>query len=757
MSEQYEFARRSEPLKMKVSKLPGAASGEGAGTARREIRVALVGNPNSGKTTLFNAMTGLRHKVANYPGVTVEKKVGSVTHNDARITLLDLPGTYSLSARSEDERIVRDLLLGLVTSEAPIDVVVICIDASQLERNLFLATQVLDLGIPAVVALTMNDEALHLGRGIDPEKLAGQLGCTVVETVAPRLRGIENLKAAIVDGVGREPAILPWSIGEKVLASIEHLAAHLGQHRPLKRYFLRQIAVQLLLDTREDHTLLALPGTRELIHKLRHGLEESGVAWRLSEARGRYQWIRTAARESRLDSQPGFAATRSDKADKLLTHPLWGSLVFATAMAVVFQSIFSWAGPFMDAIDGMMGWIAATVGAWLPAGPLKGLIVDGIIGGVGGVIIFVPQIVLLFMFIALLEDSGYLARAAFLMHRHMRRVGLGGNSFIPMLSGFACAIPAVMATRTISDEKTRLITMLVVPLTSCSARLPVYALMIAAFIPALPLFFGFTLQGAVLWGAYVFSIIAAAFVALVLRRTILKGKPQPFIMEMPPYRWPSLRTVALTMWDRGKIFVVQAGTVILAINIILWFLASFPQSAKVAAEHEALRTTAAAMLSGEALETELAAIDNAEAGAQLRGSAAGWLGRTIEPLIEPLGFDWKIGVGLLASFAAREVFVSTMAIVYNVGDADETSPTLIQAIQQDRNTAGALVYSPLVALNIIIFFILACQCMSTVAIVKRETNSWKWPLFMVGYMTALAYVVSLVFYQLTSRIWPHLA
>jgi ferrous iron transport protein B len=717
----------------------------------RSIRIALAGNPNSGKTTLFNALTGMHQKVANYPGVTVEKKEGHFTHKGQPFTLVDLPGTYSLSATSEDEKLVRDVLLGVFPNE-PVDMVLLVVDASHLERHLYLATQVLDLGLPVVVALTMNDEARYLGKAVDPAVLAPALGVPVVEVIAPKGHGLLELRSTITEAIGAVPTALPWRIGDQFLQNIDELALHIAEHRPAPLSFRRYVALQMLLEHRREHPLLHLPGVSDLVAKHRSKLDASGIRWREAEARGRYAWIKDAARESR-QPQHGYVPTLSDKVDRVVMHPIAGLAIFLAVMAVIFQSIFSWAAPFMGAIDSAFSWLGTTVSAALPPGPLAGLLVDGVIAGVGSVVIFIPQILLLFLFIALLEDSGYMARAAFLMNRHMRRFGLHGRAFIPMLSGFACAIPAIMATRTISDPKDRLVTILVVPLTSCSARLPVYALMIAAAIPPVAIFGGFTAQGATLWGAYAFSLAAAVLMALLFRRTILKGAPQAFIMELPPYRLPSLRTVLTTMWERGKLFLTQAGTIILSISILLWFLASFPASPAVTAEYAGLRTAASSTLTGEALETRLGELDHAEQGAQLRSSFAGRLGNLIEPVIQPLGFDWKIGIGLIASFAAREVFVSTMAIVYNVGEADETSPSLMEAIRGDTNPAtGKPLFTTLVAVNLMLFFILACQCMSTVAVVKRETNSWKWPLFMLGYMTALAYIVCLAVYQFGTRV-----
>jgi ferrous iron transport protein B len=738
---------------------PGPAQGTAAGgsSGRRTIRVALAGNPNSGKTTLFNALTGLHQKVGNYPGVTVEKKEGSLSVHGVELQLLDLPGTYSLNATSDDERVVRDALLGLLPGEPPADMVLVVVDASRVERHLFLATQVLDLGVPVVMALTMNDEARQQKRAVDPALLAAEVGVPVVEVHAARGLGIGALKQALLDAVGRVPAAPPWSMGDAVLGAVDRLAANIGKQRPAPTGFLRQAAWQLIIGSGEEHPLAALPGIRELAAQLRAELEASGVRWREAEARGRYAWIKQAVQGASVPN-PAYKPSRSDRVDSVVTHPVWGLVVFVAVMGIVFQSIFTWAAPFMDFIDQAFTRLADAAGAALPAGPLSGLLTDGVIKGVGAVVIFLPQILLLFLFIALLEDSGYLARAAFLMNKHMRRAGLHGRSFIPMMSGFACAIPAIMATRTIPDKRDRLLTMLVVPLTSCSARLPVYTLMIAAFIPAIPLFAGFTLQGAVLWGAYVFSLLSAVAAAFVLRRTVpeLRGKPQPFILELPPYRWPHWKTVLLSMWERGKLFLTQAGTVILSINIVLWFLASFPVDHAAQAQYEAQKAQARATLSGAALDTQLAALDADEQGALLRGSLAGRLGHLIEPAIKPLGFDWKIGIGLIGAFAAREVFVSTLAVVYNVGgNADEHSDSLIHTLQKEVNPqTGRAVYSPLVALNLIIFFILACQCMSTIAVVKRETGGWKWPLFMLGYMTALAWVVCFAFYQTATRLWP---
>jgi ferrous iron transport protein B len=386
----------------------------------------------------------------------------------------------------------------------------------------------------------------------------------------------------------------------------------------------------------------------------------------------------------------------------------------------------------------------------MPAGPLKGLVVDGVIAGIGGVLIFLPQILLLFFFIAILEDSGYMARAAFLMNRHMRRAGLHGRAFIPLLSGFACSIPGIMATRTIGDRRDRLVTMLVVPLVSCSARLPVYALMIAAFVPPTAILGKFfSLQGLVLWCAYLFSLAAAITVAYLLRSTVLRGKVQPFVMELPPYRIPDWRTVLITMWERGRVFLTQAGTIILAMNIVLWFLLSYPANPPLSQDYGAMRLAASQALNGDELDLRLDEIARLESSERMSLSYAGRLGRVIEPALKPLGFDWKIGIGLIGSLAAREVFVATMAVVYGIGSADDQQASLVSSFRREFNT--------LVGISVMIFFILACQCLATVAIVKRESRSWGWAAFQFGYMTLLAYTASLIFYQVASSIWPELA
>jgi ferrous iron transport protein B len=719
------------------------------GSAPNSPLVAVIGNPNSGKTSLFNALTGLHQKVGNYPGVTVEKREGLVRHGEGSLRLLDLPGTYSLQPVSDDERVVRDVMFGLLPQQQAPSAVLLVIDATQLNRQLMLVLQVMELGLPAVVALTMMDEAQASGTKVDAEQLAAELGVPVVAVHAPSGKNIARLKLELAESLERTRSVAAERGSSALEAALGQLAVHLAKCNAIAPRLQRQLALQLLLDQAGEHPLASLDGAGELARQLRSELEAAGVAWQKIDTQRRFA-AADRITELVINRRKGYRPSISDRADRWLTHPIGGLIVFALVMALVFQAVFTWSAPMMGWIEDAVGWLGRLAANWLPEGPLRGLVVDGVIGGVGSVLVFLPQILLLFLFIALLEDSGYMSRAAMLMNKHMRRAGLSGRSFIPMMCGFACAIPAVMATRTIPDKRDRLITMLVVPLISCSARLPVYTLMIAACVPAIPLLGSFNTQGATLLAAYLFSLIAAITAAFVMRKSILRGQTPPFILEMPPYRWPHLRTVLTAMWERGKVFVSQAGTIILAMNVLLWFLASFPQQPGIAAQYAAQKSILQASgIPQEQLEPQLAMLDSAEAGDKLRASYAGHLGQLLEPVIRPLGFDWKIGIGLIGSFAAREVFVSTVATVYNLGDNGDGTVTLAEAMRKDVDPrTGKPVFSLLVALNLILFYILACQCMSTIAIVKRETGGWKWPMFMLGYMTALAYVTCLLFYQL---------
>lgn len=639
---------------------------DGKGTEIGALTVALAGNPNAGKTTLFNALTGLKQKVANYPGVTVERKIGIWRTEAGSHSVIDLPGLYSLDATSIDERIARDVLSGQRTDVPKPDVVVAVVDATNLERNLYLVTQILEHKLPTVIALTMIDIFEREGHELDSEKLGEMLGCRVVAVNSKTDRGLNELAEAVLE------------------------AAENGKSETASRSVFETDGNQIF---------------------------------------ARYKFIsdvvQTTVRHNDRD-----AHRISDKIDSVLTHRFFGLAVLIGLLLLIFQAIFSWAAMPMELLDEGFGSLGGAVRDALPEGILTDLLVDGIIAGVGAILVFLPQIVLLFVFISLLEDTGYMARAAFLLDKLMSRVGLHGKAFLPLISSFACAIPGIMATRTIEDRRDRFATIMIAPFMSCSARLPVYTLMIAAFFTGQTIF-GFISLGAVLMlGMYALGIFTAVAIAFLLKRTMLKAPPPPFIMEMPPYRMPSLRTVFQNVLERAGLFVKRAGTVILAISIVLWALTYFPRSEVT-------------QISAGSEQTEIEG-----ESVQLQNSYAGMLGRTIEPVIQPLGFDWKIGVALIASFAAREVLVSTLSIIYNVGkDADAESETLVAAIRDAKRDDGSPVWTPLTAVTLMVFFVLAMQCMSTVAVVRRETNSWRWTLFMVGYMTALAYAAAFITYQ----------
>jgi ferrous iron transport protein B len=652
----------------------------------RPLTIAVAGNPNAGKTSLFNSLTGLRQKVANYPGVTVESKTGLWTLKDELppAHLIDLPGLYSLDATSIDEQIARDVLVGRSQLVKP-DAIVVVVDATNLVRNLYLATQLIDIGLPLVIALTMFDLAERGQLKIDVDNLSSALGVPVVPFVAKQGRGTRKLAQAILDAIAQHD-----------------FAVNTG----------------------------------------RESVDQANPERRANTIR-RYSLIEQIVNDT-VQAQDDEGRSVSERIDAVVTHRFAGPLILLLVMILVFQAIFSWANLPMNLISQVFGALGNVVRANLPEGILTSLLADGIIAGVGGVLVFLPQIFLLFLFISVLEDSGYMARAAFLMDRVMRTFGLHGKAFMPLLSSFACAVPGIMATRTIENPKDRLATIMIAPFMSCSARLPVYTLMIAAVFSGQKVFGFLSIGVVIILGMYALGIAVAVIVSWILKHTILKGPATPFMMELPPYRLPSVANVGHAIFQRVGLFVKRAGTVILAISILLWAMAAFP------------RATNAPLHLGEgkgerellAAQTPTPALPQGERAIQLQNSYAGRVGHFIEPAIAPLGFDWRIGIGLIASFAARETIISTLSIVYNVGaDSGAKSTSLIDAIRSAKRPDGSPVWTPLVALSLMIFFVLACQCMSTVAIVRRETNSWRWPLFMVGYMLVLAYVASLITYQ----------
>jgi ferrous iron transport protein B len=729
--------------------------------ASNTLTVALIGNPNTGKSTLFTALAGVRQRVGNYPGVTVEKKSGHAEIDGRQFELIDLPGTYSLAPRSPDEMVAVDVLLGRQEGSATPHAVLCIVDASNLERNLYLVSQVLELGLPTVLALNMVDLAESRGLTLDVARLSNQLGVPVVPIQAHRRRGLDALRSALLaasDRPGNAPASpLPEPVQQEV--------ARLREAFPSGNAPPRYLAERLLLETTGylESTLLAGDGeaVRSELSAARSRLAEAGCPVPAVEAMARYGWVSKVLEG--VVRRPGERrVTATDRIDRVLTHRLWGTLVLAAVMLLLFSSIYWAAAPFMDAIDGGVAWLGERLAAALPDGALESLLVDGIVAGVGGVVVFLPQIVLLFFFIGILEDCGYMARAAYLMDKLMVRVGLSGKSFIPMLSSFACAIPGVMAARVIENRRDRLTTILVAPLMSCSARVPVYVLMTSAFVPATAWLGGWlTLQGLVTFAMYVLGIVAAAGVALVLKRTLLRGPTPPFVMELPTYKWPSLRLVLWRMADRGWAFIRRAGTLILAVSIVIWALLYYPRDPAAEARFETQRAGLEATLADlpdqspgrRDVEKKLTKLERKAIGEHQRQSLLGRAGHFIEPVVRPLGWDWRIGCAVIASFPAREVVVGTLGVIYNLGpDVDVTQKegrtALGAALKSARwDGTGERVFNLPVALSLMVFFSLCAQCAATLAVIKRETNSWRWPAFTFVYMTGLAYLAALVTYR----------
>jgi len=702
-----------------------SAAAKSAAAAKAPFQVVLTGNPNSGKTTVFNALTGLRARVGNYAGVTVERKEGKLQGADERVVVLDLPGTYSLSPQSLDEQIARDVLLERAAGVPPPSLVVVVIDGSNLERNLYFATQVIELGHPTILALNMVDVAERNGQKIDAAALSQELEIPVIPMVASAGTGIKELREQIVSaarsGNGRGSTRVFCNLPAAFEKELTAVAARLGEGSGNRRASARAEALLILADekfARNGETAYP-PAAREAVLAARRRLEEAGLDWRSAPIEARYECI-AAINQSVLEGETGLPReTFSDRLDRIVTHKVWGLMIFIGIMAVMFLTIFTLAQVPMKLLQDLFTFAGETLGRAIPPGEFQSLLINGVVQGVGAVVVFLPQICLLFLFIGLLEDTGYMARAAFLMDRLMSKVGLHGKSFIPMLSSFACAIPGIMATRTIETRKDRLVTILVAPLMSCSARLPVYTLLIAACLTG-----GVMTQSVTLLCMYLLGIVVALGMAWVFKKTLLRGETPMLVMELPPYKRPLAKVVLRHMWDRAKLFLRRAGTVILGINILLWFLATHP-----------------------AYHAQPGQSETAAAGEQLRNSYAGHAGRALQPVLAPLGFDWKMGIGIVSSFAAREVFVSTMAIVYNVSESsneEARTRNLAQVMRDQKRADGSTIYTPLTAITLMVFYVLALQCVSTVAIVRRETNTWKWPLFQWVYMGALAWIFAFI-------------
>jgi ferrous iron transport protein B len=695
------------------------------GTTRTGTRtVALVGNPNSGKTTVFNALTGLRQKVANYPGVTVERHEGTVRlESGQECLLLDLPGTYSLRASSPDEAIAVDVMLGRAAHTPPPDLIVCVVDAGNLERNLYLVSQLIDRRLPVLLALNMVDVARAHGTAVNASRLEKELGVPVIPMIANSGVGIAELRAAMETTPSPSLRAREWTLPEPVHRELEELTGMLiGSGRFTESSAFSE-AVDLLTSHPSDldRTDRYDPGIIQHVRLDHQKLDFLGFDRESVAVTARYSWIRqVVARSTERVAAPGLSTTQ--KLDAILTHRVWGMVVFLLIMALMFQSIFSWATAPMELIGDGFDALGGVVSDLLDPGPLRDLLVNGAIAGVSAVVMFLPQILFLFFFLTLLEDTGYMARAAYVMDRLMGRVGLPGKAFIPLLSSFACAIPGIMSARTIEKERDRVATMLVAPLMSCSARLPVYTLLIAAFIPATSVLGVFSLPGLTMFGLYLFGILAAMSIAWLLHRTLLRGAKTELLLELPPYKLPSVKSVLLTMWERAVIFLKQAGTIILGASIIMWFLASYPK------------------------------LQEGTPAERIEHSFAGRAGKLIEPAIEPLGFNWKIGIGLISSMFQREVFVSTMGTIYNIQDTEgEETSSLVQKMREDVDPAtGRPTWTLPVALALLVYYVLAMQCLSTVAIMRRETNGWKWPALQFATMSGLAYVAALVVYQVGS-------
>ena len=695
--------------------------------------IALMGNPNSGKTAIFNLLTGMNQKVSNYPGITVEKRKGTtLLAQNTQAEILDMPGTYSLTPESLDEKIVAQQVLDWMQEKEKPAAIISVVDAGNLSRNLYLTSQILDLDIPVIVALNMMDRVKRKNQDINCQALKKMLGAAAVVPMSAREKwGIKELQQALTviiqNKYTADKCGLKMKIPDSVIECIDPVSEILSQQHRYNEHLAKTQALRVItrksaLELYRDNSNLNA-GDMETLMSARDDailrIEEIGMNHRILEATIRYDMLDRALSESSIVIKDEIRdKSRSENADKILTHKWLGPLIFITLLYGIFQSIFTWATVPMEWIATGMGYIGNYFIRILPGGILRDLLVEGVISGVGAILIFLPQILFLMFFMTILEDTGYMARVAFMMDRLMNKIGLHGKSVLPLMSGYACAIPGIMATRTIDNWKERLITILVLPLMSCSARLPIYTLMIGAFIPNKPVLSILNLQGITMVFMYFLGTITAMIIAAIISRFIKERGRSSFVMEMPPYRIPLALSVFRQLFNRGKLFVINAGKIIMAISIVLWFLASFPKS-------------------------------ESNAGVfNIEQSYVGRIGHAIEPVIRPLGFDWKIGIGLITSFAAREVLVSTLATLYNVEEKGENVVGITEALKNDINqVTGLPIYTSLVALSLMVFYVYAAQCMATFAIIRNETNSWKWPLIMIVYMTGLAYMGSLLVYQ----------
>lgn len=699
-----------------------------------ELKIALVGNPNSGKSTLFNVLTGLNQKIGNFPGVTVEKKTGYCKLPDQRqAQITDLPGTYSFYPKSKDERIVLDALMDKSAPNYP-DLIVFVADASNLKRNLLLFSQIADLNIPVIIALNMMDLATQSGIEISVDELALKLGVQVIPISARKQQGIDRLKKAIQNNSSlalQNPSIEVESIAPELIRKIQE------ELKIDKPYQALQIAHQyqeigFLSDAEKGRVA-------ELCKEFEFHSQKSQA----TETIARYNFINDVLFDTvEVKTKPG-KETMSNRIDRVLTHRVFGFVIFFAILFLIFQAIFSWSEYPMTLIEDLFLWLTDQALKILPPGVFTDLIVDGVLAGLSGVIIFIPQIAILFACISVLEDTGYMSRVTFMMDKIMRKVGLSGKSIVPLIGGFACAVPSIMSARNIESWKDRMITIMVTPLIACSARLPVYTLLISLVVPDEKVWGFINLQGLALMSLYILSIISAIIVAWVMKQIIRSRERGYFIMELPVYRMPRWNNVLLTMYRSVKAFVFEAGKVIIAVSVILWVLSSYGPPKRFEQIEAKYSTTPMKQ------QHDPAELDRLVASEKLENSYAGVLGRSIEPVIKPIGFDWKIGIALITSFAAREVFVGTMATIYSVEADDAHMESVREKMASARNPeTGMPVFTVAVAFSLMVFYAFAMQCISTIAVVYRETKSWTWPAIQFAYMTTLAYLASLLVYQL---------
>lgn len=738
---------------MASSSLSGSSADKKA-IAKSNVHVALVGNPNTGKSTLFSALCGVPTRIGNYPGVTVEEKFGEYKDDRGQVTIIDLPGTYSLSARTPDEFVSVDILLGRRNAPA-LDAVIVIADATNLERNLYLFTQVRQLGLPIVLVLNMWDRVTAGECEIDPVQLAKNLDVEIVTTSASKHSGVAEVKAGLRRVLEAGPVVPADVLPPEFIAVRDELRewlaarASAGQEtmKPVPDFVIERMLLDIGGQAESEYTQREeLRGLTEQLKTYRDRLAQRGHRVPAVETKSRYAWIRQhitgcVVQHERTES------SISDRIDRVLTHRWWGLICFAAIMFVIFLSIYRFASVFMDLIERGQGLLSAMVTSAMPPGAMRSLLTDGIIGGVGSVLVFLPQILILFLFIGILEDCGYMSRAAFVMDKLMTRLGLSGKSFLPLMSSYACAVPGIMATRVIENWRDRMVTILIAPLMSCSARLPVYILLTRAFIED-P-----TLGAIVLLAMHLVGLVVAVPVAWLLKKTFFRGPTPAFVMELPSYKWPSWQVVLQRVWERGQAFVVRAGSLIFLLSILIWAAGYFP------GDHTALDKLTAQIESlpedSPVAQVEpLLAERQALSASLIENSFLGRAGHAIEPLVRPLGWDWKIGVGVLASFPAREVIVSTLGTIYSLGgDVEAEDEGLRSALRGATWPDGRPVFTLPVALSIMVFFALCAQCAATLMIIRRETNSWWWPLFTFVYMTGLAYVAALVVFQVGSLIW----